>query len=135
MREQRFLIERDQWLALTCYLGSGGVHPSPIRVDGVERVAGARAIDLTFLHLAYAAGAQIKRYRLRTLKRTAAYYAAEQVDEQSGEANDRLIVIEKLTGAWMQERFPDSTRNLKRLFDQSGKPSGDEFIGIYGASY
>lgn len=135
MSEARFTIERGHWLAFTCYTGEpGGVHPSPIRVDSINVMSGARAIELGFLHLAYPAGAQNKRYRLRTLKRTRGYYAAEQIGGTS-DTLERLIVLEHLTPTWLAKHFPHLRQDVRQLFDELDRPQGDSFIRLYGSTY
>lgn len=137
MAADRFTLERGNWYGLTLYVGegAGGSHPSPIRVDALETLPGQRSITLSFLHLAYAAGVQSKCYRLRTLKREATYFAAEQLDAVSGTATPRLVVIERLTPDWQTCRFPHTRANLDRLFDAAGAPRGEQLIELYGPTY
>ena len=81
-----------------------------------------------FLNMFYAAGVQHMGYMLRTLRREATYIVAEQVE--SGEATDRVVIIERMNARWMDENVPKPIHSWNALFDENAEPVADSFLKL-----
>ena len=126
--KHRLTLERGHIYGWTMYPGYfDGPYRSPIRVDSIEPL-GQRTYKIMFLNMFYAAGVQHMGYTLRTLRREATYIAAEQVE--SGEATDRIVIIERMSTRWMDENVPKPTHSWNGLFDENAEPVEDSFLKL-----
>lgn len=97
---------------------------SPIIVDEIVP-RGGKTFDLKFINILYAAGVQEMTYRLRTLRRERTFHVAETI-EYNGRA-ERVVIIEPMTRAWIEELAPTWIAQAETLFDDSGQPITDAF--------
>ena len=124
----RLTLERGNIYGWTMYPGySGYPYRSPIRVDSIEPL-GQRTYKMMFLNMFYAVGVQHMGYTLRTLRREATYIVAEQVE--TGEATDRIVIIEPMSERWMDEHVPKQINSWDILFDANGAPVAPSFLRL-----
>lgn len=76
----------------------------------------------------YAAGVEHMSYTLRTLRREATYIVAEQYE--TGEATDRVVIIEPMNARWMDEHVPKPPSNWDSLFGANGEPVERSFLRL-----
>jgi hypothetical protein len=124
----RFTLVRGQWYGLTMFPGYFDCpYHSPIRVDAVVPL-GSRQFELEFLNLAYAAGVQGFKKRLKTLRRAQSHLVAEET-----EVKDRTYVIAVFNRSWLRTHVPDLV--VDRFFDSNGHPDDQALLGLAATAY
>jgi hypothetical protein len=124
----RFTLVSGQWYALTMFPGySNRPYHSPIRVDSIAPL-GDRSFEMEFLNLAYAAGVQLFRKRLRTLRRSVTHLVAEEMDVE-----DRTYAITQLNAQWFTRHFEGIPAS--QCFDTSGEPIEEALLKLANTSY
>jgi hypothetical protein len=101
--------------------------------SGRGHSARGRTFDLRFLNVFYAAGVQEMTYRLRTLRRERTFQIAETL-EQDG-PSERVVIIEPMTRAWIEDLAPAYTVQIDRLFSASDTPSPDAFRALMASAF
>jgi hypothetical protein len=117
----------------TMYPGYGSYpYRSPIIVEEVVP-HGGRAFDLMFINIFYAAGVQKMTYRLRTLRRERTFQIAEVVEHDG--TSERVVIIEPMTRAWIEDVASAYIAQLDRLFDASDKPDPAAFGALMASTF
>jgi hypothetical protein len=129
----RLTLERQMVCGWTMYPGYGSYpYRSPIIVEEVVP-QGGRTFDLKFINVFYAAGVQEMTYRLRTLRRERTFQIAEAVEHDG--PSERVVIIEPMTRAWIEELAPTCVAQLDILFNDSHKPEPDAFRALMAGTF
>ena len=119
----RFTLQVGHWYGLSMFPGYAACpYHSPIRVDGV-RPLGSRLLELEYLNLAYAAGVQNFRTRLRTLAHVATHVVFSQAPHEA-----RTLVLMALNRKWISRHFP--SLEPEPLFDAHGIPDERALLAL-----
>lgn len=124
----RLTLERQMVCGWTMYPGYASYpYRSPIIIEELIP-QGGRTFELRFINIFYAAGVQEMTYRLRTLRREPTFQIAEafEHDRPSG----RVVIIEPMTQAWIEELAPTCVAQLDRLFIEPNTPDPDAFRAL-----
>jgi hypothetical protein len=100
---------------------------SPIRIDSIVPLD-QRSFELEFFNLAYAAGVQGFRKRLRTLRRSLTHLIAEEIDVE-----DRTYAVTALDAQWLARHFQRLAAD--QYFDSSGKPIETALLKLADSTY
>lgn len=130
---QRLTLERQGVFGWTMYPGYGDFpYRSPIVLEEIVP-QGGRTFDLKFLNIFYAAGVQEMSYRLRTIRRERSFHIAEALEP--GGRSDRVVIIEPMTRAWIEDLAPAYTCQLDTLFSSSQRPKPDAFKALMTTAF